>query len=150
MPSFTTRRRVAFTPLEMFDLVADVEQYPLFVPLCEGLIVKQREKNGSVETVIAEMQVGYRAIHERFTSRVRLERERLAVTADLVEGPFRRLENRWGFHGAPGGSDVEFHIDYEFNSLMLQLLAGAVFEQAFRRFTEAFEARAKVVYGERA
>jgi coenzyme Q-binding protein COQ10 len=100
-----------------------------------------------IETIVAEMDVGYRAVRETFTSRVMLDRSKLAVRTTLVDGPFRTLENRWSFVAAAGGTDVRFYIAYEFKSLMLQMLVGAVFDQAFRRFAEAFEARARVVYG---
>lgn len=147
MPSFETTHFVAFTPAQMFDLVADVERYPEFVPLCEGLRVLGRERQGDVEVVVAAMDVGYKAIRETFTSRVTMDRPALKVSADLVEGPFSRLANRWSFADAPGGAMVTFKIDYEFKSFMLQMLVGGMFEQAFRRFTQAFEERARVVYG---
>ena len=148
MPAFETTRRVAFTPRQMFDLVADVEKYPQFLPLCEGLRIQSRSpREGDSETIVAAMEVGYKAIRETFTSRVTLDHSGLTVTADLIEGPFRHLENRWSFAAAPGGCDVRFAIAYEFKSLMLQLLVGAVFDQAVRRYTEAFEVRAGVVYG---
>ncbi len=147
MPSFDTTRRVAFTPAQMFDLVADVEKYPQFLPLCEDLKVLSRELNGDTEAIVAAMGVGYKAIRETFTSRVTLDRPKLIVRADLVDGPFRQLENRWSFVAAPGGCDVRFFITYDFSSFMLQMLVGAVFDQAVRRYTEAFEERARTVYG---
>ena len=145
MPAFATTRRVAFTSRQMFDLVADVENYPKFFPLCEALRVKSRAPDG--RSLVAEMDVGYSAIRETITSRVTLDPASLTVAADLVKGPFRKLENRWRFTEAPGGCDVHFAIDYEFSSFMLQMVVGAVFEQAFRRCTEAFETRAREVYG---
>jgi coenzyme Q-binding protein COQ10 len=150
MPSFSTTRRVPFTPRQMFDLVADVERYPEFLPLCEALAVKHRERQGDVDILIADMTVGYKAIRETFTSRVRLDRPRLEVAAAGVPGamgPFSRLENRWQFRAAPGGCDVDFSIAYELRSAMLQMLVGALFDRAFRRYTEAFEERARAVYG---
>lgn len=147
MPSFDTTRRVPFTPDQMFDLVADVERYPQFLPLCEGLRVLSRTKDGDTETIVAAMDVGYKAIRETFTSRVTLDRGAMAVVADLVDGPFRHMRNQWSFTAIPGGTDVRFHINYEFKSMMLQMLVGAVFDQAFRKFAEAFERRAEVVYG---
>lgn len=147
MPGFETNRRVAFTSRQMFDLVADVEQYPKFFPLCEALRVKSREVQGDTQGLLAEMTVGYGAIRETIVSRVTLEPKQLRVAADLVEGPFKKLTNRWRFVDAPGGCDVHFAIDYEFKSFMLQMVVGAVFDQAFRRCTEAFETRAKEVYG---
>jgi coenzyme Q-binding protein COQ10 len=150
MPSFRTTRRVPFTPRQMFDLVADVERYPEFLPLCEALIVCSRERLGEGEALVADMTAGYKAIRETFTSRVTLDPTRPAVhvhgTPDSP-GPFRRLENRWEFRAAPGGCDVDFFIAYEFKSAMLQMLVGALFDRAFRRYTRAFEERAGAVYG---
>jgi coenzyme Q-binding protein COQ10 len=151
MPSFSTTRRVAFTSRQMFDLVADVEHYPRFLPLCEALTVKKRERAGDKDVLIAEMTVGYHAIRERFTSRVVLDAATLQVHAGSVpehpSGPFRTVENRWSFADAPGGCDVHFFISYEFKSLMLQMLVGSLFDRVFRRYTQAFEERARMVYG---
>jgi coenzyme Q-binding protein COQ10 len=148
MPQFQTRRRVAFSPQQMFALVADVEKYPLFVPLCEGLTVRSRERVGGNEVLIADMQVGYHAIRERFTSRVTLDAATPFVRSDAVEGPFRQMENRWQFLPVGEGCcEVDFFIAYEFKSMLLQMLVGGLFESAFRRFTEAFEERARTVYG---
>ena len=132
----------------MFDLVADVEKYPEFLPLCEDLRIRRRAQSGDgIETLVAEMSVGYKAISERFTTRVTLDRPRLRILVEYVDGPFSYLENRWSFVPAPGGSDVEFYITYEFKSRALGLLMGAMFDRAFRRFTDAFETRANDVYG---
>ena len=107
MPSFSTTRRVPFTPRQMFDLVADVEQYPKFLPLCEGLSVKKRERDGDRTVLICEMSVGYHAIRESFTSRVTLDPAALLVHAGSVpeysSGPFRQVDNRWSFAQAEGG-----------------------------------------------
>lgn len=135
----------------MFDLVADVERYPEFLPLCEDLRVLRRvASDGGVETLVAEMRVGYKAINESFTSRVTLDRPRLRILVEYVDGPFSYLENRWAFRPAPAGSEVEFAIAYEFKSIALRLLMGSVFDRAFRRFVEAFEQRADEIYGSRA
>jgi coenzyme Q-binding protein COQ10 len=134
----------------MFDLVADVERYPEFVPLCRVLKVRRREPGEpGVETLIADMEVGYKAIHERFTSRVALDRPRLKIRVEYVDGPFSRLENLWNFSdaGEGGGSRVEFYIAYEFRSRLLAALMGSMFDIAFRKFSAAFEARADAVYG---
>ena len=150
MPSFRTTRRVPFTPRQMFDLVADVERYPEFLPFCEALVVKQRDRNGDKESLVADMSVGYMAIRETFTTRVTFDPAELAVQAQATEasrGPFQQLENRWQFRAAPGGCDVDFFIAYEFKSLMLQMLVGALFDRAFRRYTLAFEDRARAIYG---
>ena len=146
MPQFQTRRRVAFTPEQMYALVADIEKYPEFLPLCEALTVRSRQGNGDGEVLVADMHVGYGAIHERFTTRVTLDPETPHVLAEYVDGPFRHLENRWKFLPAPGGCEVDFFISYEFKNFMLQMLVGAMFDQAFRKFTDAFEDRARAIY----
>lgn len=148
MPSFRTTRRVRHTPANMFDLVADVEKYPLFLPLCEDLKVRRKSQSGEgVEVLVADMTVGYKAIHETFASRVTLDRPRLKILVEYIDGPFRMLENRWSFQADPDGCVVEFYITYEFRSRTLGLLMGAMFERAFRKFAEAFEERATIVYG---
>jgi coenzyme Q-binding protein COQ10 len=149
MTQFETRHRVAFTAQQMYDLVADVESYPQFLPLCEGLAVRSRDVGENGGLIVADMTVGYKAIRETFTSRVTLEPEKFMVTARSDDGPFRHLENRWSFHdvGDGHGCDVHFFVAYEFKSMMLQLLMGGMFEHAVRRFTEAYEERARHVYG---
>jgi coenzyme Q-binding protein COQ10 len=149
MPSFRTTRRVPFTPRQMFDLVADVERYPQFLPLCEALTVRRRTREGDRDILIADMTAGYKAIRETFTSRVDLDPARREVAVTGVSGamgPFRRLDNHWRFAEAPGGCEVEFFIAYEFRSTVLQMLVGSLFERAFRRYSAAFEERARVVY----
>lgn len=149
MPSFRSKRHVRHSAVDMFELVADVERYPEFVPLCESLRVRRRVASGEgVDILVADMSVAYKMFRESFTSRVTLDRPRLAITVEYLDGPFSRLENRWTFK--PEGeraSEVDFYISYEFRSRALGLLMGAMFDAAFRRFAEAFEARADEVYG---
>lgn len=148
MPAFNERRRVRHTPGDMFDLVADVEAYPGFVPLCEGLVVRSRSSDGERQLLLATLTVGYKFIRESFTCRVTLDRANLAIAADYVDGPFKRLQNLWRFEAAgPSATDVHFAIDYEFRSRPFEALMGAVFDRAFRRFAEAFENRANQLYG---
>lgn len=148
MPNFRTTRTVRHTPLQMFDLVADVERYPEFLPLCEKLRVIRRSQSGEgVETLVAVMSIGYKSISESFTTRVTLDRTRFRILVEYVDGPFKYLENRWTFRDSPEGCAVEFYIDYAFKSLALSLLMGAMFDKAFRKFTTAFESRADAIYG---
>jgi len=148
MPTFRMTRTVQHKPAQMFALVADVERYPEFLPLCEELRVIRRVQSGEgVVTLVATMSVGYKAIRESFTTRVTLDEPRLRIQVEYVDGPFKYLENRWTFRDAPGGCEVEFYINYEFKSFALGILMGSVFDKAFRKFTEAFEQRANTVYG---
>jgi coenzyme Q-binding protein COQ10 len=149
MPQFSTKRRVRHSAADMFDLVADVERYPEFVPLCRAMRVLRRAKTGDREVVVAEMTVAYKLIKETFTSRVTLDRARLQILVEYLDGPFSRMENQWHFHAAAAETtcDVEFFIAYEFKSRTLGLLMGSVFDAAFRRFASAFEHRADLVFG---
>lgn len=149
MPQFTTNRRVRHSAAEMFNLVADVEHYPQFVPLCRSLSVRKRSKeSGDREVIVADMTVAYKLIRETFTSRVTLDRQKLEIVVEYLEGPFRQLNNRWSFRSAGADAcDVEFFITYEFRSRTLGLLMGSIFDAAFRRFATAFERRADQVYG---
>jgi coenzyme Q-binding protein COQ10 len=149
MPQFRTKRRVKHSAADMFDLVADVEKYPQFVPLCERLRVRTRTAGEGVETLVADMTVAYKLIREAFTSRVTLDRPNLQIAVAYLNGPFSHLDNRWTFKPTSETScEVEFFIDYEFKSRILGVLMGAMFDTAFRRFAEAFERRADVVYGQ--
>jgi coenzyme Q-binding protein COQ10 len=154
MTQFSTRRRVRHAADDMFDLVADIERYPEFVPLCRAMRVLRRTQLADREIVVAEMQVAYKLIRESFTSRVTLIRGERTILVEYLNGPFRRMENRWTFRplddgvgGAPAACEVEFFISYEFRSRTLGLMMGAMFEAAFRRFASAFESRADAVFG---
>lgn len=147
MPSFSNIRRVPFTAQQMYDLVANVEAYPEFLPLCESLKVLERRQVGELTVLEARMGVGYKAIRETFTSRVTLTPAGPSIVVEYLDGPFRRLENRWRFIPSPGGSDIDFYVDYEFRSPILAVLMGVMFDKAFRQFAGAFEERARKVYG---
>jgi coenzyme Q-binding protein COQ10 len=151
MPHFSTKRRVQHAADDMFDLVADMEKYPDFVPLCSALKVRSRApKDNDVNVVVADMTVAYKMIRQTFTSRVTLDKPELKILVEYLDGPFKRMQNHWMFH--PVGEracDVEFFIDYEFKSRTLALLMGAMFDAAFRRFAGAFEQRADEVYSRR-
>jgi coenzyme Q-binding protein COQ10 len=149
MPRFSTKRRVRHSATDMFDLVADVEKYPEFVPLCAGMRVRSNTQKGEGITVmVAQMTVAYKLIRQTFTSRATLDRPKLSILVEYLDGPFSHMQNRWSFR--PAGEqtcDVEFFIDYQFKSRSLALLMGAMFDTAFQRFAAAFEKRADEVYG---
>src|SRR5262245_129419 len=136
-------RRVPFTPAQMFAVIADVERYPEFLPLCESLKVKTREVKGAETLLVATMTVGYGMIRESFTSRVTLVPEKNQILVAYLDGPFTYLDNRWTIRAAEKGSEVHFFIDYAFASRTLALLMGAVFDRAVRKYTEAFQERAR-------
>lgn len=149
MPQFETTRSVAHSADQMFALVADVERYPEFLPLCEALTVRSRKEgeDGKV-LLVADMTVGYKAVRETFTSQVLLKPAEKRIDVKYIDGPFRYLDNRWHFEA--DGADackVHFFIDYQFKNRMLGMLMGSMFDRAFRMFAEAFEKRADAIYG---
>lgn len=133
----------------MFELVADVENYPKFVPMCSDMRVRSvTDKGEGVTVMVATMTVAYKMIRQTYTSRATLDKPDLKVLVEYLDGPFRRMQNRWVFR--PTGDktcEVEFFIDYEFRSRALAILMGAVFDTVFRRMAAAFERRADAVYG---
>ncbi len=149
MPKFSSKRRVHHTADQMFDLVADVERYPEFVPLCQSLKIRQRTpKPDGTEIVIADMTVSFKLVREAFTSRVTLDRPNLKIMVEYLQGPFSSLENRWSFEPrSETECDVGFFLAYEFKSRILAMLMGTMFDTAFQRFAAAFEKRADAVYG---
>jgi coenzyme Q-binding protein COQ10 len=148
MPKFETTRHVAHSPERMFALVADIEKYPQFLPMCEALSVRSRKERDGVTVLIADMSVGYKAIRETFTSQVVLKPDENVIDVRYLDGPFRYLQNKWNFLPAnDGGCEVHFFIEYEFKNRILGAMMGAMFDRAFRMFSGAFEKRANEIYG---
>lgn len=153
MPHFKTRHTVSHSAEDMFALVADVRAYPEFVPLCQSLRVRgESELVDGQSVIVADMTVAYKVFRETFTSRVTLNPKAREIVVTYLDGPFKKMENRWSFEALGEGPDkghcvVEFYIDYEFRSRTLASLMGAMFDRAFRKFSSAFEARADSLYG---
>jgi coenzyme Q-binding protein COQ10 len=149
MPKFSSKRRVYHSASEMFDLVADVERYPEFVPLCSSMKINQRmPKPDGTEIVVCDMTVSFKLVREAFTTRVTLDRPSLKILVEYLRGPFSNLENRWTFEPKSDDvCDVGFYLAYEFKSRMLAMLMGTMFDTAFQRFAAAFEKRADTIYG---
>lgn len=143
MPTHAEKRVLAYTPEQLFDLVADVERYPEFLPWCVGSRIRKRQEN----VIHADLVIGFKMIRERFTSRVTLDRPR-RIDVAYVEGPLRHLNNHWHFEPHPRGCEIDFYVDFEFRSRMLERLIGTLFNEAFRRMVGAFESRAAVLYGD--
>ncbi len=144
MPTHAEKKRLPYTPAEMFDLVADIEKYPEFLPWCVGTRIRSRE--GSL--VVADMIIGYKMFRESFTSRVTLSKpDRIDV--EYSDGPFRYLHNHWIFEPDGKGTCIDFFVDFEFKSRILQAMIGVVSGEAVRIMVNAFERRAETVYGKR-
>lgn len=143
MPQHKEMRRLPWSPEQMFDLVADIRRYPEFLPWVAAVRIRSADDR----EVVADMSVGFRALRETFTSRVRLDRPQ-RIDVDYVSGPLKHLRNDWRFDPAEDGSTLLcFSVDFEFRSRLFEKLAGAVFHEAFKRMVAAFEARARTLYG---
>jgi coenzyme Q-binding protein COQ10 len=147
MPQINQQRRLAWSAEQMFDLVADVKRYPEFLPW----VVATRIQSDSEEEMIADMMVGFSALREKFTSRVRKERPvdspgRIAV--EYLDGPLKRLSNTWDFTPhEDGGCVIDFKVDFTFRNAIFEALAGQYLDRAFRKMVAAFETRAERLYG---
>ena len=148
MHVYETTHPVAHSAEEMLALVERVEDYPKFLPLCEGIEVKRREQHDGKEVLVATMTVGYGMIHESFTTKVHLDRAARTILVEYLDGPFTFLENRWHFQpNGAGACEVAFYIAYAFRSRLFERLVGRLFAKAVEKYTSAFEARADTVYG---
>ncbi len=142
MPTYADRKLVGYKPEQLFDLVADVDKYPQFLPWCVDARVKSRTEH----ELHADLTIGFGPFRESFSSKVTLERPgRIRVSYE--NGPFRYLNNQWVFVPDPLGVQVDFWVDFEFRSKLLQKAIGVVFNEAVRRMVGAFLKRAQDVYG---
>ncbi len=150
MHVYETKHPVAHSADDMFKLVADVELYPKFLPLCEALKLKRRERRDGKDVLIATMTVGYKLIRESFTTEVILDANARTIVVHYLDGPFSFLENRWIFRPlTPQACEIDFYIAYSFRSRLLERLMGGLFDRAVRKYTDAFETRADTIYGTR-
>lgn len=144
MPKFETIRRVPFSDQVMYDIVADVERYPQFLPLCESLNIISRETRNDNTILKADMTVAYSVVKETFRSVVTLDETNKIIATENLKGPFKHLENSWQFLPVTDEStDIHFAIDYQFKSWALEKLMGSMFEKAFRKYAISFENRAR-------
>ena len=150
MPTHAEKKLLPWTPEQLYDLVAGIERYPEFLPWCIAARIRRREG----DLIVADLVIGFRMIRERFTSNVKLDPAGRRIDVAYIDGPFRYLNNHWRFLAAPpgpelptGGTLIDFHVDFEFRSKLLQSLIGLLFNEAVRRMVAAFEARARQLYG---
>ncbi|HTH97599.1 MAG TPA: type II toxin-antitoxin system RatA family toxin [Stellaceae bacterium] len=142
MAKHAEQRFLPYSPAQMYDLVADVDKYPEFLPWCVGARVRKRQGN----EILADLMIGFAIYRERFTSKVTLAPPD-EIRTEYTEGPFRYLQNRWRFIEQDGGCVIDFYVEFEFKSKILQKVIAGFFEEAVRRMVAAFEARARTLYG---
>ena len=147
MTTHRDTKLLPYTPKQLYALVADIERYPEFLPWCQALRIRNRDMDNGHEVIDADMVIAFKMFRERFGSRVKLAPEALEIDVSYIDGPFKYLINQWRFHEVEGGTNVEFFVDFEFKSRLLQSTIGVVFGEAMRRIVTAFEIRAQELYG---
>lgn len=147
MPTHSETKRLPYTADQMFDLVADVEKYPQFIPWCAAARIRSVTPQGDTEVMAADLVISFKVFRERFGSRVVLHPGARTIDTDYIDGPFRHMHSTWGFRDVDGGCEVDFHVDFEFKNAILQSVIGVVFNDAMLRIVRAFERRAQALYG---
>ena len=143
MPTHSETRHLPYTAQQMYDLVADVAQYPKFLPWCSAARIRSRTPNGLAEVMEADLVISFKVFRERFGSRVTLFADDMKIDTEYLDGPFRYMKSNWSFEPAEdGGCNVSFFVDFEFRNAVLQGIIGVVFNEAMQRIVRAFERRA--------
>ncbi|MDA9088121.1 type II toxin-antitoxin system RatA family toxin [Amylibacter sp.] len=146
MPTHTEKRIMPYTAKQMYDLVADVETYPDFLPWCAATRIRKVTKDSHKTIIEADLIIAFKVFRERFGSRVTLKAEKFSIDVEYLDGPFKYLNNHWIFRDVYGGCEADFFVDFEFKSRVLQALIGVVFNEAMQRIVKAFEMRADDLY----
>ena len=145
MTVHSERRIIAHNPEDLFALVADVRRYPEFLPWC----LASRIRSETEQRMVADLIIGFQMFKERFTSFVDLDRDALEIHVEYAEGPFKYLKNEWKFNPHPDGCEIDFYVDFEFRSRILQTVIESLFTEAVKRMVRAFEGRADALYQRR-
>lgn len=146
MPTHAEQRDLPYTAQQMYELVADVGSYPEFLPWCSAARIRKRTPDGDNTVLEADLVISFKVFRERFGSRVVLYPSDTKIDVAYLDGPFRYLNNHWAFIPTENGCTVDFFVDFEFKSKVLQTLIGVVFNEAMQRIVRAFEDRAKQLY----
>jgi len=144
MPTHAEQRVLPYEPQQLFDLVADVESYPEFLPWCIGARIRKQEG----DTLTADLVIGFKMIRERFTSRVKLDPDNMRIDVSYLDGPFKYLDNHWIFYKHHNGCLIDFYVDFEFRTRFLQRMIQPLFNEAVKRMVKAFETRADELYSQ--
>jgi len=146
MPVHAETRVLPYTADQMYRLVADVAQYPEFLPWTAAARIRSREDRGDHEVMLADLVISFKVFRESFASRVTLWPARRRIDTEYIEGPFRHMQSRWDFDDVAGGCEVKFNVDFEFRNRLLQGAVGLFFNEAMQRVVRAFERRAATLY----
>ena len=148
MPTHSETKILKYRPDQMFDLVADVDSYPIFLPWCSAARVNSRNTIGDNEVLEADLVISFKLFREKFASKVTLIRSENRILTEYIDGPFRRMHSTWHFKGLEFGSEVSFYVDFEMKNAVLQKIVGVVFNEAMQRVLSAFENQAEALYAD--
>ena len=147
MPSHSETKFLPYTAQQMYDLVADVANYPKFLPWTAAARVRSITEKGDHAVMLADLVISFKVFREKFGSRVTLWPDMKKIDTEYIDGPVRHLESQWTFKDVTGGCEVSFDVDFEFRSKLLQGAAGMFFNEAMQRVVRSFERRANELYG---
>lgn len=147
MPTHSETRTLPYSAEQMYDLVADVGNYPKFLPWTAAARIKRMDDKGDRCVMDADLIISFKVFREKFTSRVVLWPEQMKIDTEYLDGPFKHMKSNWAFADVDGGCEVQFFVDFEFKNAILQKIIGVVFNEAMQRVVKAFEKRAEALYG---
>ncbi|MCT4608690.1 MAG: type II toxin-antitoxin system RatA family toxin [Pelagimonas sp.] len=147
MPSHSETRTLPYTAQQMFDLVADVANYPKFLPWTAAARIRSTTDQGDHDVMLADLVISFKVFREKFGSRVTLWHQAQKIDTEYLDGPFKHLISKWEFRDVEDGVEVAFFVDFEFRNRLLQGAAGMFFMEAMQRIVRAFESRAAELYG---
>jgi len=146
MPTYSETKILKYEPEQMFDLVADVNSYPKFLPWCSAARIHSRNMIEKNEVLEADLVISFKVFREKFASKVTLMRSENQIVTEYIDGPFKRMHSTWSFKAVENGSEVTFYVDFEMKNAVLQKIVGVVFNEAMQRVLSAFENQAKALY----
>lgn len=148
MPNHSEKRKLLYSAEQMYQLVADVGKYPEFLPWCSAARIRSREIEGDSEIMLADLVISFKVFRERFGSKVSLHPLERKIETEYLDGPFKFLKSSWKFNVINETEcEVDFFVNFEFKSRLLQGIIGVVFSEAMHRIVRAFEKRADDLYG---
>lgn len=146
MPKYSETRKLPFSDQQMYDLVADIESYPEFIPWCTGTRIRSIKEEGEKTIVDADLLITFKIFHERFRSIVEFAPNSRKINIRYLEGPLKYLESQWLFTVEGSGCIVEYQVEFEFKSKLFQKIAGFIFQEALQKIVASFEKRAMDIY----
>jgi len=146
MPQASVKRLIECKKDQLIDLVLDIEKYPEFVPFCLGSHIYEKNKEGNLTLIIADLTIGKGPFKDTYKSDVRFDKENSTINVKNIGGPLNHLENNWMFNETKGGTEISFDIDFEIENKFLNVLMSKSFEFGLNKIADAFQKRAEDLY----